>query len=222
MYENICLGRTLVTDNEYENNLQVLKDKFKTSLDHKNFCSEFSELFGIENKNYNRLADEEKVFIQSFFEQNPDAEFLARIYRDKTMARKTKVDSLIKSLGIEHLHGRNLCDDGVSVLGGKKERIAMSRFLTKENASVYIIDEPFTALDSKTEKECLTLLVNETAGKNFFVISHKFNVLKALTKRCIVLKNGKIIEEGTHEELKQNGKLYSELLKNFDEQRSEI
>ena len=56
-------------------------------------------------------------------------------------------------------------------------------------------------------------------GKTVLVISHKFNVIRALTKECAVLKDGGICEYGTHTELEKNGGLYAELLRYFNAQR---
>ncbi len=219
LYENICLGRDMVTDEEYDNAFIKILNNFSTGILQKRLPAGLADMLGI---NAEKPSYDEKKYIELFFNSSPNPEFLAAVYRDSIMVKKSKVDGLIKSLGIQYLHGRNLGDNGAEVSGGEKERIAMARFLTKEHASLYIIDEPFTSLDTKTEKECLDFLCNEIRDKNVFVISHKFNVLKSLTKRCIVMKNGTIIEEGTHEDLEQKQGLYYELLTNFNMQRKDI
>ena len=116
------------------------------------------------------------------------------------------------------MKGRTLGEDGHDISGGERERIAMARFLTKEKAVLYLIDEPFTSLDAKTEAECLELLKSETAGKTIFVVSHKFNIIKALSEKCIVLEKGKISQYGTHEKLIGEDGLYKELAQYFNEQ----
>lgn len=216
LYENICLGRELVSDEKYTNTSNEFSALFSKAILNNKFPIELAMIFGI---NIVKPSNEEKKFLEVFFDSSPDPKFLAELYTDNIMVRKVKVDDLIKNLGLKHLHNRNLGNEGAEISGGERERIAMARFLTKEHASLYIIDEPFTSLDTKTEKECLDFLCKEIKNKNIFVISHKFNVLKALTDKCIVMKAGKIFEEGTHQELENKQGLYSELLAHFNLQR---
>ena len=159
-------------------------------------------------------------FLNKILESSISAELLAHILIDKRFVSSERVEYLIQALGISHLKGRELGDNGTNVSGGERERIAMARFLTKEKAVVYLIDEPFTALDAKTEDECLKLLKSELKDKTVFVVSHKFNVIKALSKNCIVLQNGKISQQGTHEYLLKQKGLYKELAECFAEQHS--
>lgn len=197
-----------------------IKAVFERAVSQKKWCAELSELFGIPNGTPRQMLAEEKQFVTSFYTRNPKPEFLAQVYCDMILVNKDKVDSLIASFGLEHLHGRNLGENGSDISGGEKERIAMVRFLTKEHALFYLIDEPFTSLDSKTEEDCLNLLCTAMRGKTLLVISHKFNVLRTLTKECAVLKNGSILEYGTHAELEKKGSLYAELLHYFTMQRA--
>lgn len=219
LYDNICLGRQITDMEHYSALFNKIKTIFERAILEKKWCAELSELFGIDGSRPRQLLPEEKQFVDSFYTQNPNAEFLAHVYCDKIAVNKNKVDSLITSFGLSHLHGRNLGENGSDISGGEKERISMVRFLTKEHAFFYIIDEPFTSLDSRTEDECLQLLCKEMCGKTVLVISHKFNVIRALTKECAVLKDGGICEYGTHTELEKNSGLYAELLRYFNAQR---
>ncbi|MGP1455032.1 MAG: ATP-binding cassette domain-containing protein [Treponema sp.] len=219
LYENICLGREMTDSEQYAVTFNSIKAVFERAVSQKKWCAELSELFGIPNGTPRQMLAEEKQFVTSFYSRNPNPEFLAQVYCDMILVNKDKVDSLIASFGLEHLHGRNLGENGSDISGGEKERIAMVRFLTKEHALFYLIDEPFTSLDSKTEEDCLNLLCTAMRGKTLVVISHKFNVLRTLTKECAVLKNGRILEYGTHAELEKKGSLYAELLHYFTMQR---
>lgn len=217
LMENICLGRKLVSDDEYKSLLDKYTNEFRTQFSQKKLPLELANLFAID---VHRQTNQTKTFIANFLNANPDALFFASMYRDTQVVRKTLVDDLINTLGIAHLDGRDFGEDGAEVSGGERERIAMARFLSRENASLYIIDEPFTALDSKTEDECLKLLVSKMQNKRRLIVSHKFNVLRSLSKSCIVIKDGIIIENGMHSELENASGLYAELLKKFNAQRS--
>jgi len=101
---------------------------------------------------------------------------------------------------------------GVKVSGGQRQRIAIARAILKD-APILILDEATSSLDSKTEKsiqESLNLLI-EDKSKTVIAIAHRLSTLKNMD-RIIVLNEGKIAEEGTHEELLQKkNSLYKKL-----------
>ena len=101
---------------------------------------------------------------------------------------------------------------GIKVSGGQRQRIAIARAILKD-APILILDEATSSLDSKTEKmiqESLNLLI-EDKSKTVIAIAHRLSTLKHMD-RIIVMDKGKIIEEGTHDELlKNNNSLYKKL-----------
>ncbi len=101
---------------------------------------------------------------------------------------------------------------GVKVSGGQRQRIAIARAILKD-APVLILDEATSSLDSKTEKEIqesLNVLI-EDKSKTVIAIAHRLSTLKHMD-RIIVLDQGKIVEEGTHNSLLKNKKsLYKKL-----------
>lgn len=102
---------------------------------------------------------------------------------------------------------------GIELSGGQWQKLAVSRvFFSK--ASTLIFDEPTSALDSTSESEIYKNIVKFGKGKITIFISHRMYSSR-LAKRIIYLENGKIVSDGTHEELMQQNIGYKEL---FNEQ----
>lgn len=98
---------------------------------------------------------------------------------------------------------------GVKLSGGQRQRLAIARVLLK-NAPILILDEATSALDSEVEAAIQENLMLLMEGKTVLAIAHRLSTIAAMD-RLIVLDNGKIIEQGNHEELIQLGGLYAHL-----------
>ena len=92
---------------------------------------------------------------------------------------------------------------GVEVSGGEGQKIAIARAMYK-NADLMILDEPTAALDPRSENEIYTIVGNAILEHTAIFISHRLSACK-LCQQVIVLHNGELIEEGTHDELVQKG-----------------
>lgn len=104
---------------------------------------------------------------------------------------------------------------GVMLSGGQKQRISIARALIK-NPSIYIFDDALSAVDTKTENTILENIKNSTKGKTTIMISHRVSTLK-FADYIVFLDNGKIIEEGTHDQLfEKQGEYYELYLKQND------
>jgi len=105
---------------------------------------------------------------------------------------------------------REIRERGILISGRERQRIAIARALLKKDARLFILDEATLALDTETEHTLQNILKEELKDKTVLIIAHRFSSIK-IAERIIVLDDGKIIEEGTHEELiSLNGK-YKEL-----------
>ena len=110
--------------------------------------------------------------------------------------------------GYRQMLGRRF-DDGVDLSGGEWQKIALARAYMR-SAQLLILDEPTAALDARAEYEVFVRFNELMAGRMAVVISHRFSTVR-MADRIIVLGDGKVIEQGTHEALVAHGGLYAEL-----------
>jgi subfamily B ATP-binding cassette protein MsbA len=98
---------------------------------------------------------------------------------------------------------------GVKLSGGQRQRIAIARALLKDPA-ILILDEATSSLDSESERLVQAALEVLMQGRTTFVIAHRLSTVRR-ANRIVVLDDGEVIEQGTHEELIAGGKLYKQL-----------
>ena len=125
-------------------------------------------------------------------------------------AEKSLAASLLPRLpaSYKQMLGRRF-DGGVDLSGGEWQKVALARAYMR-NAQVLILDEPTAALDARAEYDVFVRFNELMAGRMAVVISHRFSTVR-MADRIIVLKDGEIVEQGTHADLVHAGGLYSEL-----------
>ena len=125
-------------------------------------------------------------------------------------AERSMASSLLPRLpsGYRQMLGRRF-DDGVDLSGGEWQKIALARAYMR-SPQLLILDEPTAALDARAEYDVFVRFNQLMAGRMAVVISHRFSTVR-MADRIMVLAGGRVIEEGTHDELARQGGLYGEL-----------
>jgi ATP-binding cassette, subfamily B, bacterial len=125
-------------------------------------------------------------------------------------ARKSLADRVIETLprGWAQMLGRRF-DGGVDLSGGEWQKVALARAYLRD-AQVLILDEPTAALDARSEFEVFHRFSELTAGKMALFISHRFSTVR-MADRIVVVAEGRVVEEGKHDELTHLGGRYAEM-----------
>jgi ATP-binding cassette subfamily B protein len=128
----------------------------------------------------------------------------------RSAAERSLATSLLPRLpaGYGQMLGRRF-EGGVDLSGGEWQKVALARAWMRD-AHLLILDEPTAALDARAEYEVFVRFSELVAGRMAVLISHRFSTVR-MADRILVLTGGRLVEEGSHEELVGAGGLYAEL-----------
>ncbi len=131
-------------------------------------------------------------------------------FRIRSAANKSLAEGVIRRLphGFEQVLGSRF-EGGMDLSGGEWQKIALARAYLRD-AQLLILDEPTAALDARSEHEVFERFSELTEGKMALLISHRFSTVK-MADRILVLKDGRIAEEGKHDSLLQVGGHYAQM-----------
>ena len=153
------------------------------------------------------VPQETGMFNRSIYENIKYAKPHATRAEVISAAKKANIHDFIKSLpnGYDTLVGNN----GIKLSGGQRQRVSIARALLK-NSPILILDEATSALDSENEIAIQKSLKTAMRGKTTLVIAHRLSTLRNMD-RIVIIKNGKIVESGSHKQLLRKNGEYKKL-----------
>jgi ABC-type multidrug transport system fused ATPase/permease subunit len=124
------------------------------------------------------------------------------------ICKRVKIHEYIQSLpdGYDTVIGER----GITLSGGQRQRLAIARALLR-NPELLILDEATSSLDLETERSVQSELDRLRKGKTTLIIAHRLSTIQN-ADRIFVIENGRVVEQGTHEELLQHGEVYCRLV----------
>ncbi len=125
-------------------------------------------------------------------------------------AEKSMAAEVIEGLEsqYEHMLGRRF-EGGANLSGGEWQKVALARAYMRD-AQLLVLDEPTASLDARAEHEVFQRFSELTAGKMAVLISHRFSTVR-MADRILVLDGGRVLEDGSHEQLLRSRGRYAEL-----------
>lgn len=111
--------------------------------------------------------------------------------------------------GMEGGYDADVARGGTNVSGGQKQRLAIARAIARK-PEIYVFDDSFSALDYKTDRVLRSKLAEETKGATKFIVAQRIGTIRD-ADRIIVLDNGNVVGQGTHDDLMQSCSVYQEI-----------
>ena len=128
----------------------------------------------------------------------------------KLVEKSTKIAQATEFISeLKNGYKNEIAQGGGNVSGGQRQRLSIARAIAV-NPNVYIFDDSFSALDFKTDAKLRSALAKETKHKTVLIVGQRINTIMNADK-IIVLDEGKIVGQGTHQELMKNCQVYQEI-----------
>ncbi len=127
--------------------------------------------------------------------------------RIREAARAANADGFIREMA--GAYDAPLAESGGNLSGGQRQRIAIARAIIKDPA-ILILDEATSSLDSESEQAILRAIDEFVVGRTTLVIAHRLSTVQK-ADRIVVLDGGRIVEQGTHQELLMKAGIYQRL-----------
>jgi len=242
---NVSLLKKSLSYNEYLDKFNKIKKEFKSLFEkiliksNSNLLrsdikqiKEFTKILNIiqSRKINSKYFNEIKNLLNKYKENLDELSVLfALVYMTRNFYIAELYNEIIDEIGIEYLNNRKFGENGKSISGGEKQKIGFARFLLKfkmnklinENKIINIIDEPFTSLDAISESKCAKIMKDYIKGSPGIIISHKLNLISLLSEEIIVINDARIVDRGSHNDLKNKDGLYQRLYMEFISQRKD-
>lgn len=155
------------------------------------------------------IPQDPTMFNRTLFENIAYGKPGATVTDVRNAARRAMAHDFI--VGTEKKYNSMVGDRGIKLSGGQRQRVAIARAFLKD-APILVLDEATSALDSETEN-CIQKSFDELAlGRTTLAIAHRLSTLRNMD-RIVVLKQGKVLEQGTHKQLLRLGGEYARLWK---------
>ena len=134
---------------------------------------------------------------------------------NKTGVTDQQLEEACRACGIYHFietlpHGFDtVLDDSIAISSGQKQLLTIARTILADNR-ILILDEATSSVDTRTEQRIQTAMDNLMRGRTSFVIAHRLSTIKD-ADLILVMRDGDIVEQGTHDDLLAAGGFYADL-----------
>ena len=130
---------------------------------------------------------------------------------DKDMENAAKIAQATEFIQTkEKKYKEHIAQGGSNVSGGQKQRLSIARAIAKD-PEIFVFDDSFSALDFKTDTALRTALKEKTENKTVIIVAQRISTIMN-AEQIIVLEEGKVVGQGTHEELMKNNETYKQIV----------